>query len=70
MEQQGLRQRVKTKPEAVPLLQEEKEKQTSSRTPRALPKGHVLVAILLTVIALWTRLFKIQWSSRVIWYKV
>ncbi|KAI8909750.1 Dolichyl-phosphate-mannose-protein mannosyltransferase-domain-containing protein [Gorgonomyces haynaldii] len=64
--QPGLRQRIKPtlQEERVPLLD---EKIKRKRTYRPLPEGHAWIALVLLGIALWTRLYKIQWSSRVVW---
>ncbi|KAJ2998527.1 Protein O-mannosyltransferase 2 [Globomyces sp. JEL0801] len=50
----------------------EKEEKLHSRTRvvQTLPQGSYLVCLLLTAIALWTRLYKINWADFVVWYDV
>ena len=33
-----------------------------------MPHGSIIVALVITAVALWTRLYKINWAAYVVWY--
>jgi dolichyl-phosphate-mannose--protein O-mannosyl transferase len=32
-----------------------------------MPQGSIIVAVVLTLISMWTRLYKINWKNYVVW---
>ncbi|KAJ3269778.1 Protein O-mannosyltransferase 2 [Terramyces sp. JEL0728] len=65
----GLQQRKKPQPKiTTPVIYETEEKvHSKTRVLRTVPKGSTIVCLILTAIALWTRLYKISFSDHVVW---
>jgi dolichyl-phosphate-mannose--protein O-mannosyl transferase len=61
----GLRNRFPVQKRDYEPIQEEMKPKV--RVLQTIPKGSALVCLFLTVIALWTRLYKINWSNHVVW---
>jgi hypothetical protein len=71
---EGLRQRREAEKSHIPYepLDKIDEKVSSypvkgRRVLLPIPEGSVLICLGLTLIALWTRLYKINWNDHVVW---